>query len=167
MARFPKLGEGILNNLDDENLAKCHEVKRSWHHFMDGEKFYWQRVIKKYIDGIEEFKESWKLVMEKTNVEMIKELGIAVKHFLKYHPSECKKENCNHRLIPYSPLHIAAESGQYLLSLFIIEKVEDKNPKALVDGGHTPLHEAAQLGHLEICQMIMDKLEDKNPTNDD
>ena len=51
-ARFPKLGKGILNNLDDENLVKCKEVKRSWHSFMDGEKFYWRRVIKKYIDGI-------------------------------------------------------------------------------------------------------------------
>ena len=63
LTRFPKLGEGILNNLNNENLVKCREVKRSWRRRMDGEKFYWRRVIKKYIDGIEEFKETWNMVM--------------------------------------------------------------------------------------------------------
>ena len=147
MARFPKLGEGILNNLDDEKLARCTEVKRSWCSFIDEEKFYWRRVIKKYIDGIDEFKETWKVVMEKTNVEMIKELGIAVKSFLKHHPLECEmKENCSHRQISFSPLHIAAEAGQHLLCLFIIERIGDKNPKAIQS--YTPLHIAAHEGHV-------------------
>ena len=164
LKKFPELGKGIFDNLDDENLVQCKEISRSWFAFTDGERFYWTRAIRKYTDNIEEFKETWKKVMERTNIEMIKELGLAVKYFLKSHPLQCSWKDCNHRVVPYSPLHLGTEAGNSLLCRFILGRIEDKNPKAIGDlGGWTPLHEAAQIGNLEICLMIMDSVDEKSP----
>ena len=162
--RFPHLGKGIFDYLDNEDIARCKETCKSWNVFINGEQFYWTRVIRFYIENIDEFKETWKMVMEKTNSEMIKELGLAVKYFLNCHPFQCKlRENCIHRAISYSPLHIGAEAGKVSLCRFILGRVEDKNPKAVEDSDWTPLHEAAQIGSLEICLMILDEINEKNP----
>ena len=164
ISRFPGLAARIFDSLDDENLVKSKTVSRSWSEFTDNEVFFFRRIIKKLIVDYEDFKETWKLVMKKADIEMLKELSYAVKDFLSNHPENCTHENCNHRAFSYSPLHICAESGQVSLCGFILKITKDKNPK-LKNGdiGWTPLHEAAQCGHLQICSMIMNKIEDNHP----
>ena len=53
----------------------------------------------------------------------------------------------------YTPLHKAAGNGHLDVCVYIMEKIEDKNPRGLF--GRTPLHEAACFGHLDICKNIM------------
>jgi ankyrin repeat protein len=172
---FPGLAEMIFNSLDDKNLVYSKTVSRSWSAFTNNEVFYPRRIITKLIGGYEDFKDTWKLVMKKADKEMMNELALAVKYFLSKHPGDCYEENCKHRALPRSPLHIAAEAGQVSLCEFILKITEDKNPKlknlkrfdsSVVSAGWTPLHEAALGGHLLICSLIMDEIQDKNPGDD-
>ena len=51
--------------------------------------FFSRRIIKKLIGGYVDFKDTWKLVMKKADIEMIKEISVAVKFFLSKHPGNC------------------------------------------------------------------------------
>ena len=169
ISRFPSLAERIFESLDDETLVNSKTVSRSWSEFTENEVFFLRRIIKKLIGGYEHFKEVWKLVMKKADIEMTKELALAVKFFLSKHPGNClHEENCNHRALSQSPLHLGAEAGQASLCEFILKITKDKNP-GLKNGdvGWTALHEAAQRGHLLISYMIMNELKDKNPKDVD
>ena len=86
--------------------------------------------------------------MTKSSLENIKELAMAVKHYLSIHPSECPLDECKHRTVSFSPLHLAVESGKLSLCIFILGRIKDKNPAAKGDEGWTPLYEAAQSGFL-------------------
>ena len=55
LLRFPHLGQGIFEILDDENIVKCKEVSKSWSFFMDGERFFWKKIIKKLIKNYDDF----------------------------------------------------------------------------------------------------------------
>ena len=74
---------------DDENLIKCRTVSRSWSEFTENEVIFYKRIIKKLIGGYEDFIDTWKLVMKKADIEMIKEISVAVKFFLSKHPGNC------------------------------------------------------------------------------
>ena len=76
---FPGLAEKIFNSLDDENLVNSKTVSRSWSVFTNNEVFYPKRIIIKLIGGYEDFKETWKLVMKKADIEMTKQLAFAAK----------------------------------------------------------------------------------------
>ena len=164
---FPGLAAKIFDTLDDENLVNSKTVSRSWSEFTENEMFYQRRIIKKLIRGQEDFKDTWKLVMKKADIEMTKELASAVKYlmyFLSKHPGD----DHTWRTQPFSPLHIGAEAaasnGELSLCEFILKVTKDKNPKLKTfDIGWTPLHGAAQNGHLLICYMIMSEITDKNP----
>ena len=131
ISRFPGLAEKIFDSLDDENLVKSKTVSRSWSEFTDNEVFFYRRIVKKLIGGYEDFKETWKLVMKKADIEMLKEISHAVKDFLSNHPENCDYENCNHRALSHSPLHIGAEAGHVTLCEFILKITKDKNPKLI------------------------------------
>ena len=127
ISRFPGLAERIFNSLDDEALVNSKTVSRSWSTFTENEVFYLRRIVTKLIGGYVEFNETWKLVMKKADMEMKKELALAVKYFLPKHPASgpClawnNGDDCNHRKISFSPLHIGAEAGQVSLCEFILK----------------------------------------------
>ena len=56
-------------------------------------------------------------------------------------------------------------NGQFEVCKFILENVEDKNPKK--DDGGTPLHSTAQDGNLDVCKLIFENVDDKNPKDED
>ena len=62
-----------------------------------------------------------------------------------------------------TPLHAAANWGNYDAFESIFEIIDDKNPKD--SEGDTPLHIAAMEGHLQICKLIITNVSDKNPKN--
>ena len=72
----------------------------------------------------------------------------------------------------YTCLHLAASSNNVDLFAFIIEKVKDKNPKALPKAvgeqyqSVTPLHLAAGSGNLEICKIIIANVDDLSCVDD-
>ena len=148
--RFPDLAKRILNQLDNESLAKCKNVSRSWSSYMNRDISFWKRIIQKYTNNIREFKDTWRCIMTKAGLENIKEIAMAVKHFISIHPSKCpiKVGECTHRTVSVSPLHVAIKSGKLSLCIFILGRIKDKNPAAKGDEGWTPLYEAAQSGFL-------------------
>ena len=79
ISRFPGLAARIFDSLDDENLVNSKTVSKSWSAFTENEVFYLRRILKKLIRGQEDFKDTWKLVMKKADMEMKKELALAVK----------------------------------------------------------------------------------------
>ena len=52
----------------------------------------------------------------------------------------------------WSPLHLAANAGQFDICKFIIENVSNKCTRDLT--GKIPLHHAAANGHLDVCRLI-------------
>ena len=78
---FPLISKIILNNVDDKSLANFRRASRENSNFLDNERFYWIRNIKRYFANFEEFQESWKKVIKKTPVDFLKNLAIDVHRF--------------------------------------------------------------------------------------
>ena len=79
--RFALVGKTVLNNLDDQSLTKSKEASKEISEFLDNGRFFWTRIIKKYNKNFEGFEESWKEVINKTPVDIVKQLAIAVPKF--------------------------------------------------------------------------------------
>ena len=62
-------------------------------------------------------------------------------------------------------LHKSALHGQLEIHEYVMDLVEDKNPKN--SDGNTPLHYAAIKGNSAIIKLIMEKVDEKNPKNSD
>ena len=89
-------------------------------------------------------------MIKRSPIEIVRALSRTLTKFTKY--SNKMKS---------SPMHVAADCGNYKLCQYIIERNEDKNPKNI--DGETPLHWATQKGHLDICDLILNNVNDKNP----
>ena len=156
--RFPLISQIILNNVDDYSLANFRKASRENTSFLDSERFYWIRNIKKYSANFEEFQDSWKKIINRTSVEFLKELAIDVHSFFKGLSRPSKRYEGQ-----WHPLLIGAERGSLPLCEHIVKRIGDVNPKCNGDGC-TPLHTAAIHGHLEICKLLIDNVDDKSPT---
>jgi hypothetical protein len=60
-----------------------------------------------------------------------------------------------------TPLHTAAQNGDMLSILLILQISQYKNPEN--KDGQTPLHWAAKHGHLEVTRLLLQHCQDKNP----
>ena len=49
LRRFPVIGSKILNHVGDESLIDFKATSRENYDFLENEKIYWLRIIKKYI----------------------------------------------------------------------------------------------------------------------
>ena len=154
IARFPVIGQEIFNQLDNQTLTKCKEVSRDLNQFLEDDRLVWTRIIKKYDVNHVDFKEAWKLVVNKVPIEIVKDLAIATESF---YTSRCESP----LEYQYSPHHIAARAGLLSLLKFIVQKTALLNPAN--DEGCTGLHYAAIEGHFEVCKYLIEDLEDKNP----
>ena len=93
--RFPLISKIILNNADNKSLTSFRKASRENRNFLDNERFYWIKHINKYSANFEEFKDSWKKVVNKTPVEFLKNLTFDVQSFLKTISGEfVKKQQC-------------------------------------------------------------------------
>ena len=179
----------ILNNVDNKSLANFRKASRENRNFLDNERFYWIRHINKYSKNLEEFKDSWKKVVNKTPVDFLKNLTFDVQSFLKttstryeaqWHPLFIGAEKgslllCEHigkrtgnvnprrQIDGVTPLSFAAHVGRLEICAFLIKHLDDKNPRE--NDGWTPLHRATQGGHIEVCKLLLDHLDDKNLGN--
>ena len=46
--RFPHLAERIFDQVDDQSLDKCKEISEEVLEYLENERFFWIRTIKKY-----------------------------------------------------------------------------------------------------------------------
>ena len=83
--RFPLATQTVLNNLDDQSLTQIKEASREIEGFLNNERFYWIRIIRKHIKNFKGFEESWNEAIRKMPVDFIKQLAIAVQKFFQSH----------------------------------------------------------------------------------
>ena len=157
--RFPNVIELVLDNLDDKSLVNCREASRKMSELLPKGRFYWIRRIKKYNTSFRSFKTSWRQVINKTSVEIIKELAVEVQNFFINHAKYWVYFDTTAKNI--APLHIAAEQGNFKLCEHILKKTEDKNPLGDMHIVYetTPLQLSASKGYFEICSLIMDYID--------
>ena len=161
----------------------CREVSKTWQEYVDSQRIFWIRKILKHANPQSKFHGEWKIVLDKTPIETLKnfarfvwlppkteisplhvagalgniELFNSIKE--KTGLNEDSKDNCG-----MTPFHTAAYNNRLNLCKLIIEKLQDKNPRNNL--GETPLHEAAAADNFRICKLIMEKLQEKNPGSD-
>ena len=168
LLRFPHLGEQIFKNLEDENLAKCHQLSRTCRFFIEDQKFVWIRVIKKLCDDQPAFIDEILMETRQLNIknDSIRNMAINSRKFCKTNLSISRGQTL---------LHFAAMSGEEEIVKKIIKYSQLckgqkfsilTNPKD--NRGRTPLHFAAKNGHLEVLQLIWKdqttkRCKEKNP----
>ena len=178
--RIPLIYKFVFSNLDDKSLANCREASRRLKESLDKERLLWLRIIKLNSIHFNEHSKLWKKAVEKTPVEILKYLAIAIDQFFNWTSSEYKVPSplnidigdhrqsyryiSNHRAkMQWSPHHIAAKSGNLQLYQHIAEKTTEINPSGC--GKMTALHFASTNVHLGVSKFIMDNLVNKNPSD--
>ena len=189
--RFPTLSEGIFGRLDDQSLASCRKVSKAWKEYVDIQRIYWIRKIMKYATNPlrwswyynipqNRFHGEWKIILDKTPIEVLKKFArfvwlaprtessplyvagaIGDIELFQSIKEKTDLDEYSKNSLGETPLTAAACNNHLNLCKVIIEKLQDKNPGC--NKGQTPLHHAASNGHLDICELIMEKLLDKNP----
>ena len=79
--RFPFVGKTILNNLEDQSLARITETNGGINNFLENERFYWIRILKKYSGNFKGFEESWNHVIENAPIAILQQLALAVQEY--------------------------------------------------------------------------------------
>ena len=92
-ARFPKLGVSISSELDDLSLIKLKNTTGEMNHFQRAERYFWIRMIQKYTKHMADLPESWRTVISKTPIGIIKELALMVEFYYKHHSLPIGKSN--------------------------------------------------------------------------
>ena len=149
--RFPTASDLILKYLDDKSLVKSKEASRDVAKYLDNERFYWIRILKKNNCQFRSFEESWNQVIIKTPLDIIKQLTLAV-----------KKNIYGYKNL--APLHIAAKEGSIKLCEYIITKTSKFNPVG--EFGLTPLHLSIHYHKLDVFRLIFERAENKNPADE-
>ena len=118
--RFPLVKQMVLKMLDNQSLSNTKQASRGMAEFLNNERFYWIRIIKKYAKHFEGHEESWREVMKKIPINSLKELTLAVQKFFK-----------SFSFMKTAPLHIVAEKGSFQLCEYVINKTENNKAKRL------------------------------------
>ena len=106
------------------------EANRKVSNHIDEERYYYIRIIHKLFEQHNgcagELSESWIKVIEKTPIEIIRQLAMVTTNFIKTPRSvrAWKKDT-----LQWHPLHVVAEQGHLELLYHVIEKTGDNNPK--------------------------------------
>ena len=79
--RFPFVSKIILNNLENQSLARSKEINRRLNKFLENERFYWIRILMKYKRNFEGFEKSWNHVIENAPIAILKQLALAVQEY--------------------------------------------------------------------------------------
>ena len=168
--RIPLICKFVFSNLDDKSLTNCRETSRRLKESLDTERLLWLRIIKCNSTHFNEHSKLWKKAVEKTPLENLKELAVAVDQFFKYatpnrllRSKEIKIEEFKYKA-QWSPHHIAAHGGNLKLYQYVVKKTAEVNPS--VSDKKTVLQFASAYGHLHVCKFIMGELFDKNPSDD-
>lgn len=82
--RFPLLTVKVFKNLHDQSLVGTRKMNQSIKEYFVNEKIIFLRIIHKFNGNFVEFKESWRMVVEKASLETIKQLASLVQDFFAY-----------------------------------------------------------------------------------
>ena len=150
LLRFPHLGEQIFKKVDDESLANCHQLTRTCRLFIEDQKSFWIRVIKKLLDDPRFAANDRNIminqVLLKFNSDSVRNIGTTIREFCTINRSISRGQ---------ALLHFAAMSGE----IDIVKNLSNEHwfnqlPNQTDNQGRTPLHFAAKNGHLEVFKFI-------------
>ena len=79
--RIPCVAVMIFKNLNDQSLIKSKEASSEISQFMLNERFYWLRFIMNYNKNFLEYQALWKKFVEKTPMDIIQQIAVAVQTF--------------------------------------------------------------------------------------
>ena len=170
LLRFHLIGKHIFETLDNESLAKCRIVNRSWNTFVNDLKSAWIRKIRFCSVGSNEPLEE---ILKCTKLDVVKELANVAMNFC---TERCFADYDLARRQSGHFLHFAAMIGyEEFFRENTLRKFNKKNAEICVDEwgnnaddkeGYTPLHFAAEAGHFSICQLIIENHKAENPNRD-
>ena len=151
LLKFPVIAQQIFERLDNQDLIKFREVDMTFCSSIDQNRLIWTRMIKKYIKDNNEFRKSWKLVMEKVPVKTLEDLALTTKKFGTEYEEKIKNQMMleakgqwghtpNQILTPpllfappdCAPQHIVAKCGSLTLYKFITDRTGEMNPKYVI-----------------------------------
>ena len=187
--RFPHLSENVFGSLNNEFLAKSKEVCRSWYDYLDDQKFLQIRAdkVKLVIETVEKFgrvakkyQVDWELPNIAFTIEPRKTIindarngnfelvhtrimsNIDLLYYI-FDRELCLSLMGGHPLYTNQPIFIAAFHGHLEIVRYLLDNLEDKNPKNHGNWYCTPLHVAANHGRIDVVRYIMSKVSDINP----
>ena len=117
--RFPNISQQIFENLDNESLVLCREVCKAWKNCIDSEKFYWIRIIKKYLQYSEE--KSLRILFRNNNLDIVKNLA-------KKTIEHCHSEYCSEDITLLHIIVSNCDAG----NLKIVEKILNGNDQSKI-----------------------------------
>ena len=166
--RFPHVSEIIFDHLDNQSLANCKIVSKTWSIYIEEKKFYAIRIIKETVKKIHHLEKPWFEVFKRANTETIMELRNCVDQFYEnkrqklplFHESLCQQFH-------FTPLHICAGVGNILLYQSIHNVVKNKQPRTSSKNGYEPLIYAIKNCHLKMAKVIIERITIKNPKSND
>ena len=176
--RFSLIAQKVMNHVDNVTLINFKEAGRNNATFLEKERFYWVRIIKRYNCLFGELQEVWKKVVRKTPVRIIKELAVAVHQFpqtmLKYLEYETFPGEPISPLDfalsierQWHPLFIGVACGSVNLCNHIIQKAYAKEPRLLdqklrFDKVTQRVFAAAIIRDVNVFEFLLDNAEDIN-----
>ena len=160
--RIPRVSAKIFGLVENQTLIKCKESSRVIYNLMENERFFWIRIILRNQGSLQD---SWKKVVDKTPLSIIKELAVSIQQFLNmvcYENDGQIWKNRGQQI--WSPLYIAAGIGNSELYKYIATKTLYGN-HGKDDKKWTDLHTAAYYGNFETFRLIFENVANKNWRN--
>ena len=76
LLRFNHLGVNIFKSLDDESIAKCKKICKTWNGFIEDQEFLWIRIIQKINEKVSknqiQIPLRWRAIIENTSIKDVK-----------------------------------------------------------------------------------------------
>ena len=160
--RIPRVSAKIFGLVENQTLIKCKESSRVIYNLMENERFFWIRII---LGNQGSLQDSWKKIVDKTPLSIIKELAVSIQQFLNMVCYENHGQIWKNRgqQIWY-PLYIAAGVGNSELYKYIATKTYGNHGKDYKKW--TDLHTAVYYGnYFETFRLIFENVANKNWRN--
>ena len=158
--RIPHVSAKIFGLVDNQALIKCKESSRAIYNLMENERFFWIRIIQAHEGSLQD---SWKKVVEKTPISIVKKFAVSIQKFLNMESGFGYKYKYSGVKI-WSPLYIAAGIGLVELCKYVATKTADDN-QINDDKKWTDLHTAVYFGKFETFRLIFENVANKNLRN--
>ena len=69
--RFPHLAERIFDQVDDQSLNNCKEISDEVLEYLENERFFWIRIIKKYIGKLKVCSSNFTDLLKRTSIKKL------------------------------------------------------------------------------------------------
>ena len=145
LAKFSSLGEDIQRQLNVKSLSSFRGVSKTWKDFTDTHKPIYEKMFLKHFRNNMSLK-TRKKILVRIPTKTMKELAICVDDFFKNKKYETYSDWMGKH--QWSLLHIIAECKNVHLYQYLINRLDEKNPKT--NKGVTPLFIAASKGYFEV-----------------